>query len=122
MKKKILIAEDHADIRDMMSIFVEAIGFEPITASDGQEAIELALKHIPELILMDLTMPVMDGVEAATIMRTHDLLADTPIVAVTAYSASVPDHIKTDSFDYVIDKPVDISSLKPILEKFAGTN
>ena len=101
MKKKILIAEDHDDIRDMMVIFVEEMGLEPIAASDGYEAIELALKHLPDLILMDIAMPVTDGVEAATVMRTHDPLSHIPIVAVTAYSSNVPDHIKTDRFDFV---------------------
>jgi CheY-like chemotaxis protein len=120
IRKKILIAEDHDDIRDMMIIFVDEIGFEPISASDGQEAIELALKHMPDLVLMDIAMPVTDGVEAAAVMRTHDLLAHIPIIAVTAYSSNVPDHVKTDNFDHIIDKPVDIYTLKPILERFTS--
>ena len=118
MRKKVLIAEDHDDIRDMMIIFVDEMGFEPIGASDGSEAIELALKHLPDLILMDIMMPVTDGVEAAAVMRSHELLAHIPIIAVTAHSSSVPSHIKTDHFAHIIDKPVDIFTLKPILEKF----
>jgi CheY-like chemotaxis protein len=118
MRKKILIVEDHDDIRDMMVIFVDEIGYEPLGASDGHEGLEMALKHTPDLILMDIAMPVMDGLEAAAVLRSHDQLAHIPIIAVTSHGSSVPEHIKTGQFDQVIDKPVDIYSLKPILDRF----
>ena len=121
MNKKILIAEDHDDIRSMMVIFLEEMGFEPIAATDGHEAVELALKHSPSLVLMDISMPVMDGVEAAAIFRSHDSLARIPIVAITAFGRHVPKHIKLTHFDRVIDKPIDILLLKPVVEEFINS-
>ena len=60
-------------------------GYEPVLAEDGQEAIEMAKEHSPSLIFMDLSMPVMDGIEATEVLRSCEGFADTPIVALTAY-------------------------------------
>lgn len=83
MSKKILIVEDRDDIRLMMKILVEQYGYEVVTAMDGYEAIEMVHQHKPDLILMDLMMPFMSGVEAAKIIR--QMAGDqVPMLAVTA--------------------------------------
>jgi len=75
---KILIVEDHTDIRKMMAIYLKMFKYEVIEAADGYEAVEKALKHKPDAILMDLAMPVLDGVDSARAMRQSEELADTP--------------------------------------------
>src|SRR5687768_15088102 len=85
VNKKVLVAEDENDLRKMMKILLEMQGFIVIEAADGYEAVEKALDQLPDLILMDIAMPVMGGLESARTMRLHDELNDVPIVAVTAY-------------------------------------
>jgi CheY-like chemotaxis protein len=118
MRKKVLVVEDYADTRDVMAIYIEEMGYEPLLATDGKEAVEMAITHQPDIILMDISMPVMDGIEAAAIIRTIDALAETPIIAVTAHARFIPTHIKTDDFDYVLDKPFDFVLLRPIIAEF----
>ena len=85
MTKKILVVEDLADIRKMMKIMVELYGYEVIEARDGAEAVEQAREHRPSLVLMDLAMPLMNGVDAARAIREAANGDPIPIIAVTAY-------------------------------------
>ena len=67
--QKVLIIEDHADMRELLSWQIELMGFMPILAKHGKEGIEKAIAEKPELILMDIMMPGMDGWEAARAVR-----------------------------------------------------
>jgi two-component system cell cycle response regulator DivK len=116
-KKKVLIAEDYADIRIMTRIMVEAIGFDVIEASDGAEAIEQAKKNKPDAVLMDIAMPVLNGITAATMIHQIADLADVPIIAVTAYGRDYLKDAGAYGFDAIIQKPVDIDDLKQVLEE-----
>lgn len=82
--KKILIIEDHGDMRELLTWQIELMGFAPITAKRGHEGIEKALSEKPELIIMDIMMPGMDGWQATREIRTHPEMKDTPILAATA--------------------------------------
>jgi CheY-like chemotaxis protein len=115
-RKRVLIAEDYADIRMMTRIMVEAIGFDVIEASDGYEAIEQARKNKPDAILMDIAMPVLNGITAATIIHQLDECSDVPIIAVTAYGREYVEKASEYGFDAVIEKPVDMEDLKLVLE------
>ena len=116
-RKKVLIAEDYADIRVMTRIMVEAIGFEVIEASDGFEAIEQAKKNKPDAVLMDIAMPLLNGITAATMIHQIEDLSDVPIIAVTAYGREDVERASDFGFDAVIEKPVDIDDLKLVLEE-----
>ena len=82
--KKMLIIEDHADMRELFTWQIELMGFLPITAKRGKEGVEKALSEKPELIIMDIMMPGMDGWEAARQIRAHAETKDIPILAATA--------------------------------------
>ena len=82
--KKILIIEDHGDMRELLMWQIELMGFMPITAKRGREGVEIALSEKPELIIMDIMMPGMDGWEAAREIRAHADTKDIPILAATA--------------------------------------
>ena len=81
---KILIIEDHADMRELLAWQIELMGFMPISAKQGREGVEKALTEKPQLIIMDIMMPGMDGWEAAKQIRVHPDIKDTPILAATA--------------------------------------
>ena len=82
--KKILIIEDHSDMRELLMWQIELMGFMPVTAKRGREGVEIALSEKPELIIMDIMMPGMDGWEAAREIRAHADTKDIPILAATA--------------------------------------
>jgi two-component system, cell cycle response regulator DivK len=121
-RKKVLIAEDYADMRAMTRIMVEAIGFDVIEAADGAEAIEQARKNKPDVVLMDIAMPVLNGITAATMIHQMDELSNVPIIAVTAYGREYVNDAGADGFDAVIEKPVDMDDLKLVLEEKLNSN
>src|SRR5215470_9903523 len=115
MRKRVLVAEDFDDVRGMMKAFLEHQGFDVLEAADGYEAVEKAVSARPDLILMDIAMPVMDGIQATTAIRQHDELAEVPIVAVTAYADFYHDRARDVGCNDVIQKPIDFSRLDPIV-------
>jgi two-component system alkaline phosphatase synthesis response regulator PhoP len=82
--KKVLIIEDHADMRELLSWQVELMGFAPVVAKQARDGIEKALVEKPELIVLDIMMPGMDGWAAARELRAHSETKDIPILAATA--------------------------------------
>ena len=81
---KILIAEDERDIRDLVAFTLRFAGHEVFAASNGEEAVELAPKVNPDLILMDVRMPRMTGYQACKVMKANPDLKDIPVVFLTA--------------------------------------
>ena len=121
MGKKVLIVEDVTDVRMMMKILIQANGYEPITARDGYEAVEKAKEHHPDIILMDLMMPIMDGFTATQIIRENEELSKIPILAVTAYGDTCLSKAMEIGFDGVISKPLDFENLQPLLQQYIQT-
>jgi CheY-like chemotaxis protein len=81
---KILIAEDERDIRDLVSFTLRFAGYEVVAASNGEEAVNLALQEIPDLILMDVRMPRMTGYEACARIKTEPTIQHIPVVFLSA--------------------------------------
>lgn len=107
MTAKILLAEDNATNRYLVTYLLEGAGFTVIQASNGKEALRLAQAECPDLVLMDLQMPEMDGYEAAQRMHADPQFAGLPIVALTSY-AMVRDRTKALDFGFIgyIEKPI----------------
>ncbi len=118
MTKKVLVVEDYADTRTMMRYLLQHFGYEVLEAADGQEAVETARQNHPDLILMDISMPVMDGLTATQIIRTFEGFAKIPIIAVTAYGKSYYRQAIEAGCDDLINKPLDFDNLQPILEQY----
>jgi two-component system alkaline phosphatase synthesis response regulator PhoP len=81
---KILIVDDEPDIRELLSHCLKKVGYSVCTASDGQDGIHAAIKFRPHLIIMDLMMPIMGGIEACTILRNMVDFKNTCIVFLSA--------------------------------------
>ncbi len=114
---KILYVEDNPDNVYMLTRRLKKKGFELIIAGDGQEGIDKAIEESPDLILMDLSLPTMDGWTATAEIKKIDKVKDIPIIALSAHA--MPEHrdraIKAGCSDYDT-KPVDI---KRLLSKMA---
>ena len=106
----ILIAEDHLDSRDAMRALLEAFGFRVVVAVDGKQAVQIAMEQRPDLILMDIMMPELDGFEATRQLRQCAETQQTPIIAVTAMEGAQRLALQAGANDYV-RKPIDIRGL-----------
>ena len=118
VNKRVLLAEDETDLRKMMKILLELHGYDVIEAADGYEAVEKAVELSPDLILMDIAMPVMDGIDSTRTIRRHEELNGVPIVAVTAYGDFYSQRARKAGCTDVIQKPIDFGQLKPMIERY----
>jgi CheY-like chemotaxis protein len=118
MRKTVLVADDFTDTRKLMKLLLEKYGFDVLEAADGYQAVEQAVSEHPDLILMDLAMPVMDGIQATQAIRRHDDLADVPIVAVTAYGDFYNERARDAGCNDVIQKPLEFTQIKPLVNQY----
>ena len=86
--KKILIVEDNEMNRDMLSRRLERKGFNIVMAEDGQKGVQMSLSENPDLILMDLSLPIMDGWTATENIKSNELTKNIPIIVLTAHAMS----------------------------------
>ena len=84
MNKKILLVEDNPATIDVIMKEVEFLGYDCIVAEDGKKAVELTASRLPDLIIMDISLPKMDGLEAATLIRKNPKTKAIPMLAATA--------------------------------------
>lgn len=118
MNKKVLLVEDETDLRKMLKILLEIHGFDVVEAADGYEAVEKAILESPDLILMDMAMPVMGGLDSTRTIRSHEHLNDVPIVAVTAYGDFYDKRARDAGCTDVLHKPLDFAQLRPLVERY----
>ena len=115
---KILIVEDNEDNLKLFNIIVESGGHAAILARDGEEAVETAKKEIPDIILMDIQMPKMNGLEAAKILKSDQSTAKIPIIALTAYAMiEEKEKLGKEWFDGYIAKPVGVKDILKVIDE-----
>jgi CheY-like chemotaxis protein len=85
---KVLIVEDHPHMRDLLGLIVDRMGYVPVVAREGEEGVEKAIAEKPNLILLDMIMPEMDGREVARTLRANPETKEIPILAITALHRS----------------------------------
>ena len=118
---RILIAEDHADNREMLLRRLERRGYEVHVAENGAEAVEKAKACAPDVILMDISMPVMSGIEATRLLRQSPEGAKLKIVALTAHAMeSARAECMEAGCDAFATKPVDFPGLMALIERLAA--
>lgn len=115
MTKSVLVVEDYEDTREMMRLMIEQQGYDVLEAAGPYEAIQKAAEFHPDLILMDIGLPLMDGLSTAEVINANERLADIPIVAVTAYH-DVRSQVMKAGCTGVLYKPVDPPELKQVLD------
>ena len=108
----VLIAEDHEDSRDALRTLLDALGYRVLVATNGAEAVEVARAHRPDLILIDIKMPVMDGYETTTRLKADAATRAIPVIALTAHAmAEDRDRAVAAGVDEYESKPVDFARL-----------
>ena len=116
---KVLVVEDNRDNMEVMRTTLTHFGYEIVEAVNGKEGIEKARQEKPDIILMDLSLPVMDGWEAAGRIKADDELKDIPVIAVTAHAMS-GDEAKAHEHgcDGYLAKPCTPRSIIDIVKKY----
>jgi CheY-like chemotaxis protein len=120
--RTVLIVDDTDDGRELLRLQLHMLGYQVLEAANGQEAIEMVTREYPNLILMDLTMPVIDGFEATRQIRERTQNYAIVIVAVTALPADDIKHraLAAGCNDYM-QKPLDPDELSNLLSRHLGT-
>lgn len=115
---RILIAEDNLDNSEMLSRRLRKRGYEVLLAFDGGQAVSAAQSQRPDVILMDVSMPVMSGLEAAQALRQIDATRDIPIIALTAHAMSSDRQACIDAgCTSFATKPIDFPALIDLIER-----
>jgi two-component system, cell cycle response regulator DivK len=113
---KLLLVEDFEDTRHFMRLELENQGFIVFEAENGKVGVETAIREKPDVILMDLTLPLMDGFEATKLIRQHDGLKNVPIIAITAHQEDDFRSVaRASGFDAYVTKPIDVNWLKDLI-------
>ena len=119
----ILLVDDLLENHELCRNMLETLGHQVIGASDGKEAVQAASTHKPDLILMDLRMPGIDGLIATSMLKTSAALREIPVVAMTAYprEASSEKAFAAGCDDY-LEKPISLQDLAAIIHRLSQTS
>ena len=119
--RTILVVDDFDDTRLMMRLWLQRRGYRVVEASDGLEALEVARRESPHLVIMDIEMPELDGLTATRQMRSEERWRDLPIVAVSAYGA---EHWRERALEAgcneYVSTPFDPTELEALIKSFLG--
>jgi CheY-like chemotaxis protein len=117
----VLVVDDSIDNLTAISLFLQQKGYRVATATNGEEAIQVAALVNPEIILMDLAMPGVDGLESTRQIRQNESLKDIPVIALTAFSTEGFRRAAHDTgFDGYLTKPVDFARLHDLIGRLIG--
>jgi CheY-like chemotaxis protein len=118
---RVLIVEDNEKSMKLFRDVLQLNGFETLEATSGEQAVELATRHEPGLVLMDIQLDGIDGVTALRLLREDVRTASTPIVALTAQAMSGDrQRFLEAGFDDYISKPVDVRELIAMVRRYCG--
>ena len=110
MPDKVLVVDDEEKIRNLLSAFLAKEGYEVIVAANGEEALELVATANPQVVLLDVTMPGVDGIEVCERLKTDEKTRLIPVIVATAYQDSASAALEVGADDFV-SKPVQLLEL-----------
>lgn len=118
----ILVVEDSEDNREILRFILRSIGYGVLEAANGEQAFEICKTRRPDLILMDLSMPVLDGYGAARKIREIEGAGAVPIIAISAH-ATIDHRAKARAlgFNDYLTKPIDFAHLEAVLHRYLNT-
>lgn len=120
---KILVADDEPDLRDSLKLLLELRGHNVSIAVNGQDAVDMTLKERPDVVLMDVRMPVMDGITATRILHNNPDTAAIPVICTSAFFKE--NYLGTEALRAgcieLLAKPMEWRRLEELLERLGGT-
>ena len=115
---KVLVVDDERDGADGMAMFLQSLGHETETASNGLEALAVSARFKPDVVILDIEMPLMDGFQAARCLRDRSNGAHQILVAVTAIACEdAGARTKASGFDFYMSKPADLAKVGTLVER-----
>lgn len=118
--RTVLLAEDNAANRELLRDLLEARGYAVVEAVDGGEALERLQGALPDLVLLDVRLPKLDGYQVLQAIRRDERLRDLTVVAVTAFAmAGSREKALEAGFDAYVTKPIDMRAMMALLERYA---
>lgn len=114
----VLVVEDYDDARELITMWLKGSGYRVIEARDGGEAVEVARRQCPDLVIMDMSLPTLDGLTATQTIRRVEELCDVPIIACSAHEVQdwADKALAAGCNDYV-SKPVDFAALERAIKR-----
>jgi two-component system cell cycle response regulator DivK len=114
----VLVVEDYDDARELMSIWLEGSGYRVVQARDGAEAVEAARRECPDLVIMDMSLPTLDGLSATAAIRRIEELCHVPVIACSANDVQEwADKALAAGCNDFVSKPVDFAALEKALKR-----
>ena len=121
MGKKILIVEDNELNMKLFHDLLEVHGYETLQTKDGREALAMARKHVPDLILMDIQLPEVSGLEVTKWIKSDENLKSIPVIAVTAFAMKGDEEkIRSGGCEAYIAKPISVTNFLETIQKVLG--
>lgn len=118
MAMKILLADDEEDVKDVLRMFLESKGFEVVTAFDGLSAIDTVRQERPDLVLLDIMMPSIDGIEVCKKLKADPQTVNIPIVMISAssHAESVQKGLDAGAVEYIV-KPFEPKNVLAMIQR-----
>lgn len=117
-RRLVLIADDHIDLATTLSILLKLVGFDVETVHNGRDAVAAAKNRRPDVLLLDIGLPGLDGYQVARQFRSDDQLKAVFIIAISGYSHDMfLQRYTPGDFDHYLTKPVDFKTLLPLISK-----
>ena len=110
MAEKILVADDEQEIRNLLDHFLKGQGYEVILASDGHEALKLAVEENPQVIILDIKMPGLDGLEVCKQLKENEQTKLIPVIVITGFEDNKMEALNIGADDFV-NKPFDMAEI-----------
>ena len=121
MAKKVLIVEDNELNMKLFHDLLEAHGMETIQTSNGREVVELARQNGPDLIVMDIQLPEVSGLDVTKWLKAEDDLKDIPVIAVTAFAMKGDEQkIREGGCEDYISKPISVTEFIDVIQRYIG--
>jgi CheY-like chemotaxis protein len=113
---KVLLVDDDIDSRALYGYMMAAIGYKVQAVSNGLEALAEIQVNRPDVVVTDILMPVLDGLDLIAAIRSNDEFADLPVVAITTYGDNLKDEARAVGATDVIDKPTEIARMREVID------
>jgi two-component system, cell cycle response regulator DivK len=119
MQKKVLVVEDNELNMKLFNDLLEAHGYKVVQTRDGLSALEIARQHMPDLILMDIQLPEVSGIEVTKWLKEDEVLRHIPVIAVTAFAMKGDEQkIREGGCEAYISKPISVMNFLQTIDKF----